>query len=225
VRRILVVDDEEQIRRALRLNLRARGYDVVEAATGEQGLQLAASEHPDCVLLDLGLPGMHGLDVITALRGWSTVPVVVLTVRDDERTKVIALDEGADDYVTKPFGIEELLARVRAAMRRTGPVTAEPVVTTDDWTLDVADRRAERRDGTEVKLTPTEWAIVACLIRAPGRLLTYRQLVDAVWGPTYDPEGSLLRVHLVHIRQKLEPDPTRPRYFRTETGMGYRFTP
>jgi two-component system, OmpR family, KDP operon response regulator KdpE len=229
--RILVVDDEPQIRRALSLNLRARRYDVLEATSGELALQLAASERPDLVLLDLGLPGMDGLDVIPALRAWSSVPIIVLTVREDERTKVRALDAGADDYVTKPFGMDELLARMRAALRRSSTSAPEQaIVTTDDWTADLANRTVVSRtvgnaDESEVRLTPTEWAIVDYFVRHPHRLVTHRQLVDAVWGPTFQPDMNLLRVHLTHIRRKLEPEPGRPRYFLTESGMGYRFVP
>jgi len=223
--RVLVVDDEEQIRRALLLNLRARGYEVIEAATGESGVQLAASEHPDLVLLDLGLPGMSGLDVITALRGWTQVPIIVLTVREDERAKVTALDSGADDYITKPFGMDELLARLRAALRRSSPVAQEARVVTSAWTLDRTAHTVTDIDDELIRLTPTEWSIADHLTRHPGRLVTQRQLVDAVWGPTYEPDANLLRVHLAHIRRKLEPDPTRPRFFITEPGVGYRFEP
>ena len=223
--RILIVDDEPQIRRALFLNLRARGYDVIEAATGEAGVQLAASEHPDLVLLDLGLPAMSGLDVISALRGWTQVPIIVLTVREDERAKVSALDAGADDYVTKPFGMDELLARLRAALRRSGSATEEARVVTSAWTLDRSAHTVIDNDQEPIRLTPTEWAIADHLTRHPRRLVTQRQLVDAVWGPTYEPDANLLRVHLAHIRRKLEPDATRPRYFITEPGVGYRFEP
>jgi two-component system KDP operon response regulator KdpE len=223
---VLVVDDEVQIRRALKLNLRARGYDVIEAGTGELGLQLAATEHPDVLLLDLGLPGLDGIEVIEALRGWSQVPVVVLTVRDDERSKVRALDAGADDYVTKPFGIEELLARLRASVRRATPDAAgPPVVTTGSFVLDLADRRATLAGGEPVHLTRTEWALVHHLVRHPDRLVTQAQLTEAVWGPTAGVDANLLRVHLNHIRRKLELDPTRPRHFVTEPGLGYRFHP
>ena len=223
--RVLVVDDEPQIRRALLLNLRARGYDVLEAASGEAAVQAAASEHPDLVLLDLGLPGMSGLDVIAALRGWSQVPIIVLTVRDDERAKVLAFDAGADDYVTKPFGMDELLARLRAALRRSSPVVQEAVVVTAAWTLDRSAHTVLGNDHEPIRLTPTEWAIAENLTRHPRRLVTQRQLVDAVWGPTYEPDANLLRVHLAHIRRKLEPDASRPRYFITEPGVGYRFEP
>jgi len=225
VTRVLIVDDEVQIRRALLLNLRSRGYQVVEAATGEVALQLAASERPDLVLLDLGLPGIGGLDVIAALRGWTHVPIIVLTVRDDERAKVMALDAGADDYVTKPFGMDELLARLRAALRRSTTAAQESSVVTSAWTLDRSAHTVTGRDNKQIRLTPTEFAIADHLTRHPRRLITQRQLVDAVWGPTNDPVASLLRVHLTHIRQKLEPDSTRPRYFITEPGVGYRFEP
>jgi two-component system, OmpR family, KDP operon response regulator KdpE len=230
VKRVLVVDDEPQIRRALSLNLRARGYAVIEAATGEGALQAVASEHPDLVLLDLGLPAMDGFDVIQGVRGWTSVPIIVLTVRDDERSKVRALDLGADDYVTKPFGMDELLARARAVMRRTPDQTADvPEVRTASFRLDLVAKRAFAGGGEagegEVRLTPTEWTIVEYLVQRPGRLVTYRQLVTAVWGPTYDPDQNLLRVHMGHIRNKLEADRTRPQHFLTESGIGYRFEP
>jgi two-component system KDP operon response regulator KdpE len=221
--RVLVVDDEPQIRRALALHLGARGYEVLQADTGERGMQMAASEHPDVVLLDLGLPGMDGALVIQSLRGWSKMPIIVLTVRDDERTKVQALDAGADDYVTKPFGMAELLARVRAVLRRT-PTGDEELaeVVTSSFRLDLVAHRAYAGD-EEVRLTPTEWAMVEYLVRYPGRLVTYRQLLTAVWGPSYDPDPNLLRVHMAHIRRKLELDPARPKHFITDSGMGYRF--
>ena len=221
--RILVVDDEPQIRRALALNLGARGYEVLQAETGERALQVAASEHPDVVLLDLGLPGMDGALVIQALRGWTAMPIIVLTVRDEERSKVQALDAGADDYVTKPFGMAELLARVRAVLRRT-PAHDEELaeIVATSFRLDLVAHRAFA-GGEEVRLTPTEWAIVEYLVRHPGRLVTYRQLITAVWGQSYDPDPNLLRVHMAHIRRKLEADPTRPKHFITDSGMGYRF--
>jgi two-component system KDP operon response regulator KdpE len=223
VSRILVVDDEPQIRRALSLHLGVRGYEVFEADTGERAIQLAASEHPDVVLLDLGLPGMDGVFVIEALRGWTTVPIIVLTVRDDERSKVQALDAGADDYVTKPFGMAELLARVRAVLRRS-PEADDSLaeIKTSSFRLDLIGHRAFA-GGVEVRLTPTEWAMVEYLVRYPGRLVTYRQLITAVWGASYDPDPNLLRVHMAHIRRKLEADGTRPQHFITDSGMGYRF--
>ncbi len=224
--RVLVVDDEIQIRRALGVNLRARGYEVDLAATGEEGLALAASQHPDLVLLDLGLPGIDGVDVVRGLRGWTAVPIVVLSVREAEADKVGALDAGADDYVTKPFGMDELLARVRAALRRAGPAAADgeaAVVGTDDFAIDLATTKVTGADGQEIHLTPTEWRIVEVLVRNPGRLVTQRHLLQEVWGPAYERETNYLRVYLAQIRRKLEPDHSRPRYFLTEPGMGYRF--
>ena len=225
--RILVVDDEPQIRRALSLNLGARGYEVFEATTGEAALTVIAAEHPDIVLLDLGLPGMDGIMVLEAVRGWTTMPIIVLTVRDDERSKVEALESGADDYVTKPFGMAELVARIRAVLRRNPEASPEvPEVSTTAFRLDLAGHRAYAGpDLEEVRLTPIEWGIVAHLVRNPDRLITYRQLVTAVWGPTYDPDQNLLRVHMGHIRRKLESDPSRPEFFITDPGVGYRFQP
>ncbi len=221
-RRILVVDDEPQIRRALATNLRARHYAVDLAASGEEALQLAASGHPDLVILDLGLPGIDGIDVVNGLRGWSPMPIIVLSVRADESDKVEALDAGADDYVTKPFGMDELLARMRSALRRTAPTDEEAVIRTDAFTIDLAARRATR-DGTEVRLTPTEWRLVEVLVRSPGKLVSQRQLLQEVWGPQYETETNYLRVYLAQVRRKLEPEPSRPRYFVTEAGMGYRY--
>ena len=221
---MLVVDDEPQIRRALSVNLKARGYHVDQAASGEEALHLAAARHPDVVLLDLGLPGIDGLDVIRGLRGWTTVPIVVLSVREAEADKVAALDLGADDYLTKPFGMDELLARLRAALRRHQPAAEEPVVETPDFRVDLAARRVTVAD-VEVHLTPTEWGILDVLLRHPGRLVTQRQLLQQVWGPTYERETNYLRVYLAQLRRKLEPDPARPRYLITEPGMGYRFQP
>jgi two-component system KDP operon response regulator KdpE len=223
VTRVLVVDDEPQILRALVTNLRARGYDVDAAGTGEIALQLAARHRPDLVVLDLGLPDITGLDVIAGLRGWTDVPIVILSARETEREKVAALDAGADDYVTKPFGMGELLARLRAALRRVAPTTAEePSVTTPDFTVDFVTKRIHR-NGQEVKLTPTEWHMVEVLVHNAGKLVAQRQLLQAVWGPEYGTETNYLRVHMAHIRRKLEPEPSRPRYFLTEPGMGYRF--
>ena len=220
--RILVVDDEPQIRRALATNLRARGYTVDLADTGERALVLAADRHPDLVILDLGLPGIDGTEVVRGLRGWTSIPIIVLSVRDAETDKVEALDAGADDYVTKPFNMNELLARMRAALRRSHvPEDEMPVVATADFSIDLADKRATRGGG-DVALTPTEWALVEVLARNPGKLVTHRQLLHDVWGPAYDTETNYLRVHFANIRRKLEPDPSRPRYFVTEPGMGYR---
>jgi DNA-binding response OmpR family regulator len=222
--RVLVVDDEPQIRRALSINLQARGYEVDIAASGEEALQRAAAHLPDVVVLDLGLPGIDGVEVIRGLRGWTAVPIVVLSVRDQERDKVAALDAGADDYVTKPFGIGELLARVRAALRRAAPTAQEgpAAVETPDFLLDLAAKRA-LKGGEEVRLTPTEWHLVEVLVRHRGKLVAQRQLLQEVWGPQYETETNYLRVFMAQIRRKLEPDPARPRYFITEPGMGYRF--
>jgi two-component system KDP operon response regulator KdpE len=222
VSRVLVVDDEPQIRRALGINLRARGYDVDLAPDGERALDIAARQHPDVVVLDLGLPGLDGVDVIRGLRGWSQVPIVVLSVRDAEHDKVAALDAGADDYVTKPFGMDELLARLRAALRRTAPAEEEALVETDDFTIDLAAKKV-RRDGEEVRLTPTEWHLVEVLVRNRGRLVDQTQLLQEVWGPQYHDETNYLRVFMAQVRRKLEPEPSRPKYFITEPGMGYRF--
>ena len=220
--RVLVVDDEPQILRALGINLRARGYDVDLAPDGERALDVAARHHPDVVVLDLGLPGIDGVDVIRGLRGWSQVPIVVLSVRDAEGDKVAALDAGADDYVTKPFGMDELLARLRAALRRTTPAEEEALVETADFTIDLAAKKV-RRNGEEVRLTPTEWNLVEVLVRNRGRLVAQTQLLQEVWGPQYHDETNYLRVFMAQVRRKLEPEPAQPRYFITEPGMGYRF--
>jgi two-component system KDP operon response regulator KdpE len=222
VSRVLVVDDEPQILRALGINLRARGYDVDVAPDGERALEVAARQHPDVVVLDLGLPGIDGVDVIRGLRGWSQVPIVVLSVRDREADKVAALDAGADDYVTKPFGMDELLARLRAALRRAAPAEEEAVVEAPDFAIDLAAKKVHR-DGEEVRLTPTEWHVVEVLVRNRGRLVSQTQLLQEVWGPQYHDETNYLRVFMAQVRRKLEPEPSRPRYFITEPGMGYRF--
>jgi two-component system KDP operon response regulator KdpE len=221
--RVLVVDDEPQIRRALGVNLRARGYQVDLAETGEQALDLAARHHPDVVVLDLGLPGIDGVEVIQGLRGWSQVPVIVLSVRESERDKVAALDAGADDYVTKPFGMDELLARLRAALRRAAPADEEAVVVTPDFTIDLSVKRVTNAVGVEIRLTPTEWHIVEVLVRHSGKLVAQKQLLQEVWGPAYETETNYLRVFMAQVRRKLEPEPGQPRYFFTEPGMGYRF--
>lgn len=225
--RVLIVDDERQLRRALTLNLSARGFDVVEVSSGEGALSGVSDARPDVILLDLGLPGMDGITVIEALRGWTTTPIIVLTVRDDERSKVLALDAGADDYLTKPFGMAELVARLRAILRRaqaSDPDVSE--IVTSGFRLDLRGNRAYvGPDSIETRLTPTEWAIVRHLVRNSQRLITYRQLLTAVWGPAYEPDQNLLRVHMGHIRRKLERDHTRPRHFITESGIGYRFEP
>jgi two-component system KDP operon response regulator KdpE len=220
--RVLVVDDEPQISRALEVNLKARDYEVDVAATGEKALDLAAKHHPDIVILDLGLPGISGIDVIKGLRGWSSIPIIVLSVREGEPDKVLALDAGADDYVTKPFGMDELVARLRAALRRAAPAPEEAVVETEHFTVDLGVKRITTPGG-EVKLTPTEWHIIELLVKNRGKLVSQRQLLKEVWGPTYEDQTNYLRVFLAQIRRKLEPNPAQPRYFITEPGMGYRF--
>jgi two-component system KDP operon response regulator KdpE len=221
---VLVVDDEPQIRRALRTNLTVRGYRVVEAGTGQAALAAVADHHPDIVLLDLGLPGLDGIEVLHDLRGWTDVPVIVLTVREREADKVEALDAGADDYVTKPFGMNELLARLRAQLRRgvAGHGEPAPVVSTDHFSIDLATGHVTRSDGEPIHLTPKEWGIVACLARRPDQLVLQRDLLRDVWGPGYGDEGNYLRVFIAQIRKKLEPTPARPQYFITEPGLGYR---
>jgi two-component system KDP operon response regulator KdpE len=222
--RVLVVDDEAQIVRALTVNLEALGYEVDAAGTGEDALRKAADHKPDAVILDLGLPGIDGVDVIRGLRGWTKIPIIVLSVREEEREKIAALDAGADDYVTKPFGMGELVARLRAALRRsTDTDRSAPVVETPDFIIDLAAKRVTRPDGEEIRLTPTEWGIVEVLASNRGRLVTQVKLLRDVWGPTYGEETNYLRVFMAQIRRKLEPDPTGPRYFITEPGMGYRF--
>jgi two-component system KDP operon response regulator KdpE len=222
--RVLVVDDDVRILKTLEINLRARGFEVVLARTGEDALQLAARHHPDAVILDLGLPQMDGLDVVRGLRGWTSVPIVVLSGRDTERAKVQALDLGADDYLTKPFGMDELFARLRAAVRRAVVPEGKPVVTTPDFRIDFTAKQVHCRDEL-VRLTPTQWHIVEVLVRNAGRLVTYEQLLREVWGPTYGKETNYLRVFMTQIRQKLEPEPAKPRYFITEPGIGFRFEP
>ncbi|MEE4541267.1 response regulator [Streptomyces sp. V4-01] len=220
--RVLVVDDEPQIVRALVINLRARKYEVDAAPDGATALRLAAERHPDVVLLDLGLPDMDGVDVIAGLRGWTRVPIIVLSARHASGEKVEALDAGADDYVTKPFAMDELLARLRAAFRRADPGPGAAVLETASFTVDLAAKRVVR-DGADVRLTPTEWHLLEVLTRNAGRLITQRQLLQEVWGPSYGTETNYLRVYMAQLRRKLEPDPTRPRHLITEPGMGYRF--
>jgi two-component system, OmpR family, KDP operon response regulator KdpE len=219
---VLVIDDEAAILRALRINLSARDYKVTTASDGASGLAAMARERPDVVILDLGLPDMAGTDVIRGIRGWSTVPIIVLSANEQELQKVQALDAGADDYVTKPFGMNELLARLRAATRRAAPGVDEPVVVTPEFTIDLGAKRVVRKDGRDVRLTPTEWQLLEVLARNGGRLVSGRQLLQDVWGPTYGTETNYLRVYMAQLRRKLEPDPARPRYLITEPGMGYR---
>jgi two-component system KDP operon response regulator KdpE len=224
--RVLVVDDDPQILRALKINLTARGYTVLTAPDGTNALHMAAHHHPDVIVLDLGLPDLDGTDVITGLRGWSTTPIIVLSARTDSSDKVEALDVGADDYVTKPFGMDELLARLRAAIRRatTHPTDNEAVVQAGALCIDLAAKHV-RRDGAIVRLTPPEWGILELLVRHRGKLVSQRQLLTEVWGPSYQTESHYLRVYLAQLRRKLEPDASHPRHLITEPGMGYRFQP
>jgi two-component system, OmpR family, KDP operon response regulator KdpE len=231
VTRVLVVDDEPQILRALRINLRVRQYEVYTAATATEALSVAAEHPPDLVILDLGLPDMNGVEVIAGLRGWTTAPIIVLSGRADSSDKVEALDAGADDYVTKPFGMEELLARMRAASRRVGGGGESPRVRLGELTVDLAAKRVTRHaagdgDGNgDIRLTPTEWHLLEVLLRNPGKLLSQKQLLHDVWGPGYDNASGNLRLYMAQLRHKLEPDPARPRWLITEPGMGYRFQP
>jgi two-component system KDP operon response regulator KdpE len=228
--RVLVVDDDPHILRTLRIHLSAHGYGVVTAADGRGAIRSADAERPDVVVLDLGLPDIDGMTVIPELRRASDVPIIVLSARTDAADKVGALDAGADDYVTKPFGTAELLARIRAAVRRAAPggaaaadrPEAERVVRTPAFTVDLTAKKVHR-GGTEVRLTPTEWAILEILIRQRGALVPHRRLLAEVWGPRYRSQTNYLRVYLGQLRQKLEPEPSRPRYLITEPGMGYRF--
>jgi two-component system, OmpR family, KDP operon response regulator KdpE len=231
---ILVIDDEPQIIRALRINLRARQFQVLAASTAAEALELAAKHPPDLVILDLGLPDMDGVEVIHGLRGWTDAPVIVLSGRTDSTTKVDALDAGADDYVTKPFGMDELLARMRAVSRRSAPEADAPRVQLGDLVVDLAARRVSHgnpaTDGSgstsgDIRLTPTEWHLLEVLLRNPGKLLTRQQLLATVWGPGYAAATGNLRLYMAQLRHKLEPDPSRPRWLLTEPGMGYRYAP
>ncbi|GKQ38983.1 response regulator [Streptomyces sp. A012304] len=223
--RVLVVEDDPQLVRALVINLQARHYGVDAAPDGATALRLAAARQPDAVLLDLGLPDMDGVDVIEALRGWSRVPVLVLSARQASNEKVAALDAGADDYITKPFSIDELLARLRAAVRRTDD-SSHPrgtmLVETTDFSIDLIAKRVVR-DGRDVRLTPTEWHLLEILVTSPGRLITQKHLLQEVWGVSQRSKNNYLRVYMAQLRRKLEADPSHPRYLITEPGMGYRF--
>jgi len=245
VTRVLVVDDEPQILRALRINLRVRQYDVFTAASGAEALAVASRHPPDLVILDLGLPDLSGLDVIQGLRGWTTVPIVVLSGRADSADKVEALDAGADDYVTKPFSMDELLARMRAAVRRAGEPDEQPRIRLGDLVVDLAAKRVEHAApasisrtgpdtgnadgmapaGGDIRLTPTEWHLLEVLLRHPGKLMSQQQLLTEVWGPGYANATGNLRLYMAQLRRKLEPDPARPRWLITEPGMGYRYQP
>jgi two-component system, OmpR family, KDP operon response regulator KdpE len=245
VTRVLVVDDEPQILRALRINLRVREYEVDVAASGAEALKVASRHPPDLVILDLGLPDLDGVEVIQGLRGWTKAPIIVLSGRADSTDKVEALDAGADDYITKPFGVEELLARMRAAVRRTGTAEDQPRIKLGDLMVDLAAKRVTRqavvpaRGGAsggaagaggpappdDVRLTPTEWHLLEVLLRNPGKLLSRNQLLTEVWGPGYADATGNLRLYMAQLRRKLEPDPARPRWLITEPGMGYRYQP
>jgi two-component system, OmpR family, KDP operon response regulator KdpE len=222
--RVLIVDDDPELLRALSINLRARIYEVVLATDGASALRQASSTLPDLVILDLGLPDMNGTEVIAGLRGWSRAPIVVLSAREGQADKVGALDAGADDYLTKPFGMDELLARVRAALRRAQPSQDVPVIVTPHFTVDLAARRVLRND-QEVRLTPTEWHLLEMLVRHPGKLVGRRQLLTEIWGPTAANETNYLRVYIAQLRRKLEPSPSKPQHLITEPGIGYRFEP
>ena len=221
--RVLVVDDEPGLRKALAINLRARKYDVDVAADATAALASAARQPPDVVVLDLGLPDMDGTDVIRGLRGWTRAPIIVLSARTNQSDKVDALDAGADDYVTKPFGMDELLARLRAALRRAAPSDPQPIVETADFTVDLAAMQTRAPDGTPIRLTPTEWHLLEMLVRHQGKLVGHRQLLQEIWGPAYGTETNYLRVYMAQLRRKLEPDPSSPRHLLTEPGLGYRF--
>ena len=235
--RVLVVDDDPQILRALRINLRVRDYEVHVASTGTEALKVAAQYPPDLVILDLGLPDMDGVEVIAGLRGWTKAPVIVLSGRADSTDKVEALDAGADDYVTKPFGVEELLARMRAVVRRTGAGQDMPQIRLGDLVVDLTAKRVIRQApvtagtggaaGTpeDIRLTPTEWHLLEVLLRNPGKLLSRSQLLTEVWGPGYADATGNLRLYMAQLRRKLEPDPARPLWLITEPGMGYRYQP
>ncbi|TDO54549.1 two-component system KDP operon response regulator KdpE [Kribbella sp. VKM Ac-2527] len=223
--RVLVVDDEPQIVRALQINLKARRYEVHVAGSGTAALKVAAQYPPDLVILDLGLPDFDGVEVIRGLRGWTEAPILVLSGRTDSTDKVEALDAGADDYVTKPFGIDELLARMRAVLRRSNLGQDEPVVTVGGAQVDLSAKRVTLEGGDDIRLTPTEWHLLEVLIRHPGKLMSQRQLLTEVWGPGYENAGGNLRFYMGQLRRKLEADPGRPKHLLTEPGMGYRFEP
>jgi two-component system KDP operon response regulator KdpE len=223
VSRILVVDDEEQILRALRRALVARGYEVVTATDGEEAITEVEAATPELVVLDLNLPGIDGMEVCRRLRTWTSVPILILSVREDERGKVEALDLGADDYLTKPFGVEELLARVRALLRRTRPAeTQAPRFEVDGVVIDLAAHRVSR-DGSNVHLTKTEWALLEAMAEHPGKLLTHRWLLERVWGAGYQEDVEVLRVFISQLRRKVEPAPERPAVILTDPGIGYRW--
>ena len=220
--RILVVDDEAPIRKFLRVSLSGHGYKVLEASTGTEALACARTERPDLVVLDVGLPDLEGFEVVRQLREWTAVPILMLSVRGAERDKIEALDAGADDYLTKPFGLGELLARIRAGLRRGSMAPdGEPVYQMEDLRVDVAAHRVSRED-QEIPLTPREFDLLRVLVQHAGRVLTHRQILELAWGPEYGHETHLLRVNVSNLRRKIEPDPVRPRFLLTEPGVGYR---
>jgi two-component system KDP operon response regulator KdpE len=221
---VLVVDDDPALVRALGINLRAHGYEVHAAGTGAGALRVAAARSPDAVVLDLGLPDMDGSEVIAGLRGWTDVPILVLSAREQSRQKVAALDAGADDYVVKPFGMDELLARLRAAIRRGAPAPVQPTITTENFSIDLSAGRVTAR-GEDVRLTPTEWHLLEVLARHSGRVVDHGRLLTEVWGPGYEEQTNYLRVYMATLRRKLEPDAANPRHLLTEAGRGYRFQP
>jgi two-component system, OmpR family, KDP operon response regulator KdpE len=220
---ILIIDDELQIRRLLRVTLEGAGYRVREASTGALGLNEAAIQRPDAVILDLGLPDADGLDVLRRLREWSGLPVLILSVRGEEAQKIAALDAGADDYLTKPFGGGELLARLRVLLRRAQPAGEVSIVSFGDVEVDYT-KRTVTRAGEAVHLTGKEYALLRLLLQHRGKVITHRQLLRDLWGEKAEDQTHYLRVYMTHLRQKLEPDPSRPRYLKTESGIGYRFT-
>jgi len=219
--RVLVVDDEQPIRRYLRATLNAHGFIVSEAVDGQQALISAATDRPELIILDLGLPDMDGIEVTRRLREWTSIPIIILSVQEQENNKIAALDAGADDYLTKPFGTGELIARIRVALRRSVQASGEPVYQVDDLRVDLTRRQVKLAE-VEVPLTPTEYDLLRVLVLHAGKVVTHRQLLRQVWGSAYETETHLLRVNISNLRRKIEPDPTRPRYILTEPGVGYR---
>jgi len=219
--RVLVVDDEAAIRRFLRVSLSAHGHTVFEAATGQEALEAVVIHRPDIIILDLGLPDFEGVEVTRMLREWTQTPIIILSVRDHETDKIAALDAGADDYMTKPFSIGELMARLRVALRHTGPTEDAPIFTSGELSVDLS-RRVVRVSSHEVQLTPTEYNLLKLLVRHAGKVLTHRQILLQLWGPDYEAQAHLLRVNISNLRRKVEADPARPNYIVTEPGVGYR---
>lgn len=219
--RILVIDDEPQIRKLLKVSLGAHGYEIEEAATGAEGISRAATFKPDFLIIDLGLPDMDGKKVVQQIREWSQTPIIVLTARDQEQEKIDALDAGADDYVTKPFGMGELMARMRVSLRRAAASENDPILTCGELIIDLVARRVTV-GGREIKLTPTEYELIKILAQHRGRVLTHKQLLKAVWGSSYNEDTHYIRVYIGQLRRKIEENPTRPRYIITESGVGYR---